>query len=371
MESSRRGRGRPRKVWTIPPLDACNAPSAASSPNTLNTETQTNEINLDDTELLLHFIQLTAQTVAGDAPPKDSMTHFWTKNVPRIGLAYPFVLHLMYALAAYHIAFLSFNEERKRHFKCLASKHVARGTAELARTTGTLDDNNCGAAYLGATLVCYCTFAAGPGSPEDLMICYLGDEQNARWINLVSGLRLIRGAFMPSVLFAGLMSPLGPLPGTPEKEVPRISLCTKLGQVPLQWQPALVGLRRFVARRQGMHVRVCLCSLDELVKLFEGVYGDESGHCKVSGDYQFVLGWLYRLDGEFIQALRSADTSALVILAHYAVLLKIMDGEWWLKGWAEHLCISIRDIPGDDVAPLMDWPMGRVFGSPLRQRTRK
>ncbi|KAJ6784500.1 hypothetical protein PWT90_03665 [Aphanocladium album] len=289
------------------------------------------------------------------------MTRFWARTVPRIGLSYPFVLHLIYAVAAYHIAFSSSDEQRKHHFKRLASKHLARGTAGLTCTTSAMNDGNCGAAYLGATLVCYCTFAAGPASPNDLMICKLGDEERTRWVNLVSGLRLIRAAFAPSVLFSGLMSPLGPSPETPAKKTPQEPLCKQLNQAPVQWQAALMDLKQFVTRRKGPHAQVCLRSVDELVKIFEGVYGDENGNCNVSQDYQFVLGWLYRLSDDFTWAVRSGTTSALAILAHFAALLKTMDWEWWLQGWAEHLCAAIGDIAGKSLGPIMDWPTDQIL----------
>lgn len=267
----------------------------------------------------------------------------------------------MYALAAYHSVLSSSDEERKQHFKDLAARHLARGTAGLTTTTTTLNDDNCGAAYLGATLVCYCTFAAGPVSSKDLMVCHLSDEHSDRWVNLVSGLRLIRQAFAPDVLFAGLMSPLGSSPDAPAKPTPREPLCKQLCKAPVQWEAALKGLRRFVALQDGENTKACLYSVDELVKVFEGVYGDSHGNCNVTEDYQFVLGWIYRMKTDFICAIQSGATVALAILAHFAVLLKTMDGEWWLKGWAEHLCIVIRDTAENSVGPLLDWPADQIF----------
>lgn len=367
-----RGRGRPRKDWTISPPDSHKESSRESlrlqatglEHGVISPSRGADELNLDDTELLLHFVQSTAQSIAGDESSDSKIALFWTTNVPRMGLSYPFVLHLMYALAAHHIAVASSHGERKEHYKRLAGKHLSRGTAALASATGNLDDSNCGAAYVGATLVCYCTFAAGPSAPEDLMVCYLGDEKSTRWTNLISGLRFIREAFAPNVLFAGLMSPLGPpdhSPGNAAKRTPLAPLCQNLRLAPVQWQTALTDLRRFVTRQDGNHVPVCLRAVDELATLFEGVYGDEAGQCNVSEDYQFVMGWVYRLDTKFTWAVRSGDAAALAILAHFAVLLKTMEMEWWLQGWAEHLCVAIRDMAGDDLGPLMDWPMHNIL----------
>jgi hypothetical protein len=232
------------------------------------------------------------------------MTQFWAHNAPRLGLCYPFLLHLIFATAAYHLALL--NPCRCRHYKRLADIHVAAGTADLTDVLANLSDSNCGAAYIGATLLCYCAFAAGPSGPDDLFLCHVGGAN--KWQNLVSGVRLVRESFQEDVLIAGLMSPMGPSK-SPEKEGEDLRpICAVLGFTRANWRDPISKLAQSVRQRDGPYARVCLHSLDELASIYEGVYGDELGNCNVSADRRFVLGWLYRLDSEFVVALQCSST---------------------------------------------------------------
>lgn len=352
-----KGRGRPRNNWSHL-LSHTQFQAAPRGPDVQHQ----NSLNIQDAELLLHFVQSTARTLAGnDSTPDSSISQFWTTNAPRIGISYPFVLHLIYSLTAYHISSqYPTGHERRQHYRDLASSHLSRGTAGLASTTSSLDKNNCGAAYLGATLLCYCTFAAGPSAPEDLMICHLGTHHNVRWVNLVSGLRLIRQAFGPQDLFSGLMSPLGPSIHNSDSHDSHVALCKELGTKRLSWESALSSLDCFVSSQRGPFSQCCRVELAELRKVFEGVYGDASGAYNVSTDYRHVLGWLYRLNGEYIRAVQDEDAAALVILAHFSVLLKVLKDEWWLHSWAKHICFGVGGIVKESV---MEWPTTQFLRS--------
>ncbi|EFY88831.1 C6 finger domain protein [Metarhizium acridum CQMa 102] len=343
-----RGRGRPRKDWLQLPPDP-------RVPDSRPTYRDDSPLNLGEAELLLHFTQVTAQSLAGDTDPKDQMVQFWARNVPRIGLSNPFVLNLMYATAAYHLAELSCNLDKKRHYKSMAESHWTKGTAVLSTVMGILDDSNCGAAYIGATLLCYCSFAAGPSGPGDLLVCDI-DGKN-RWRNLVSGVRLIRESFPEDILFAGLMKPLG---HSEPRETKRgaTAACAARGLPRISWHDAMASMRKLAERQDGPYALVCVQSLDELALIYEGVYGDESGERNVSEDRQFVLSWLYRLDSDFVEAVRCQDTVSLLVLAYFAVLLATMEGEWWLRGWAQHLITSINDIVGPTA---IQWPRNQVL----------
>jgi hypothetical protein len=237
---------------------------------------------------------------------------------------------------------------------------VAAGTADLTDVLANLSNSNCGAAYIGATLLCYCAFAAGPSGPDDLFLCHVGGAN--KWQNLVSGVRLVRESFQEDVLFAGLMSPMGPSK-SPEKEGEDLRpICAVLGFTRANWRDPISKLAQSVRQRDGPYARVCLHSLDELASIYEGVYGDELGNCNVSADRRFVLGWLYRLDSEFVVALQCSDTDGLIILAHFAVLLNTMEREWWLNGWAVHLVTSIKENVG---ANMIKWPLEQVLGRQL------
>ena len=165
----------------------------------------------------------------------------------------------------------------------------------------------------------------------------------------MSDLHLIRQAFGPEDLFSGLMSRLGPSPDEPGTDDGHVPTCRDLGRELLPWESALATLDCVMIRHEGQYTSCCLVELSELRKLFEGVYGDASGACNMSAGYRHVLGWLYRLNGQYIRAVQDGQVAALVILAYFSVLLKTLQDEGWLGGWAEHVRLVVGRIVKDPV----------------------
>lgn len=238
-------------------------------------------LNVADAELLFQFTSSTAISLAGssdggkytaEVDMNNPIVKFWTQNVPRIGLEHHYVLHLTYAVAAYHLAYLetakakekerekskstpntpgsnsytsihaegygaeSSSDAKRQYYVSLAERHVSAGLSEFTRLLPTLNDSNCGALYMAATLVCYYAFAAGPTGPGDFLICRDSDTrppfgsqgendindsiERLQWVSLIHGVRLIRWAVAPEILFSGLLAPLGPgIPGRPDRQL--------------------------------------------------------------------------------------------------------------------------------------------------------
>ena len=77
-----------------------------------------------------------------------------------------------------------------------------------------------------------------------------------------------------------------------------------------------------------------------------------------------VFSWVTRVPREYIQLVEAQDRDALVILAHYAVLLTRMDKVWWLEGLGSNFVIAIAMALGSEHWKLIEWPV-RVAGVDL------
>ena len=72
----------------------------------------------------------------------------------------------------------------------------------------------------------------------------------------------------------------------------------------------------------------------------------------------FVLGWLYKLDIEFVEALHRKEPFALIIMAFYTVLLGALEEEnWWVRGWADHILKVIKMTLPEDCVVWLAWPI--------------
>ncbi|KAK4044289.1 hypothetical protein C8A01DRAFT_12286 [Parachaetomium inaequale] len=406
--AARRGRGRPRKIWTgsVQSPNHCSAatgPSHIASPlsrrsptcSPLPVDVDPARIDLDNAELLLHFVTTTAETFAGGESP--GLNRFWTRNAPQIGLSHAFVLHLIFASAAFHLAYLAKEESEqglidinaqlpphsrgRAGYLFLAQQHLTAGASGFSRQLSRPGPDNCGALYLGAVLTSYCTFAAGPTSRDDLLVCTAdaGDTQDATaassssasWMPFVYGVRLMHQSFSPDVLFAGLMAPFrtGPVAGSLEEPV-----CVQNGFRRLDWEDALDGLREFIARSgvvpggetgTGSTTAVCFAALDAIIEIYAATYGRRSspdGDATYTGPSanQFVFGWLYRVEYEFVACVRRREPYALLVLAHYAVLLNgdTIQRGWFIKGWREHIIARVGEfLANGECSEWMRWPM--------------
>ncbi|KAK5652152.1 hypothetical protein OQA88_10794 [Cercophora sp. LCS_1] len=399
--AARRGRGRPRKTWIASQnASVAGSPStaaASSSPSAAATDiVEAAPINADHAELLAYFITTTAETLAGDG---SVMRAFWTRNALHVGLSHPFVLHLILASAAYHIAYLArkaaiddsgiLRPRGRCDYLSAAQRHLAAGLASFSAQLSCVRPENCGALYLAAVLTSYCTFAAGPTSRNDLLVCTadgdgdggdcaedsgaaVGNNNNnnsnnaSGWMPFVYGVRLMRQSFSPDVLFAGAMAPLGP---DPSVDAPQLTLNRPVyardGFPRLEWEAALDGLRAFLVVSDAAG---CLEALDDLIGIYAATYGRRVPGQEVSYDgpleNQFVFGWLYRTGSDFIARVRRREPPALLVLAHYAVLLggDAVRDEWFIEGWAMHMVTRVNELlaHNQSVAGWMRWPTEQV-----------
>jgi hypothetical protein len=310
-------------------------------------------LNVADVELLLHFSSSTAHTLAND-DNGGRIRKFWSSNVPQIGLTQHFILHLCFALSAYHLTHLRGLDSPTQQYLTLAKHHVSVGVAEFIQALSHMDNDTCGAIYLAAMLVCYCTFAAGPRSPDDLLVCNLNNDDPVSWLPLIHGVRSIRARFDSTVLFSGLMSPLGESTGPP---TPLRPTYLRAGTPRIDWEDALTQLRSFLASSEGPGDEVCLEAFDEVSAIYQATYGKRDGSFNVGLESQFVFGWLYRLRDDYVVRLRHKQPAALVILAYYSLLLKTVEDGWFVLDWTEHILLRLRESVEEELSVWLKWPM--------------
>ncbi|KAG7120401.1 hypothetical protein HYQ44_004897 [Verticillium longisporum] len=189
----------------------------------------------------------------------------------KVGLAHHFVLHLAMGLAGFHLAYLnSHDHDRQAHYLSAARCHVSSGLAEVARTLPNCDESNCGAVYLASLLVSYCSYAAGPSSPNDLFVCSVGDDTSQPRPALISGTRLLRESYRHDCLFSGLMEPFGP--ATHFSVDPRPTyLCHGFPRI--DWVRPFEELRELIGSLDGPNFSVYNQAVDGLEVVYDATYG--------------------------------------------------------------------------------------------------
>ncbi len=67
--------------------------------------------------------------------------------------------------------------------------------------------------------------------------------------------------------------------------------------------------------------------------------------------------WLWAVSDSLIPLLKVPMQEAVVIFAHFSILLKQYESQWWLRGWSEHLVSRAYDILDEEHRPWVAWPM--------------
>lgn len=72
--------------------------------------------------------------------------------------------------------------------------------------------------------------------------------------------------------------------------------------------------------------------------------------------------WPIDVHKQFIKMLTARHPVALVILAHYAALMRLRSDTWWLCKWPRVILQEVAELLGPDWDVHLQWPRQRVFG---------
>ena len=70
--------------------------------------------------------------------------------------------------------------------------------------------------------------------------------------------------------------------------------------------------------------------------------------------------WMYKIANEFFPLLRIPTQEAVAIFAHFCVLLKRLENQWWLNGWADHLISKAYHLLDDEHRLWIQWPIEEI-----------
>lgn len=81
----------------------------------------------------------------------------------------------------------------------------------------------------------------------------------------------------------------------------------------------------------------------------------------VSMSQRLATSWSVELDAGFHELLAKRNTVSLVVLAHYAALLSLGTGLWWVGRWPTLLLEQIENVLGEEWAEFLAWPRDVIF----------
>lgn len=301
-------------------------------------------ISLDDLQLFHHFIISTCRTISEDATGRD----LWRIHAAKWSLSFRSIQHLILALSSLHLS----HEEpsRRDEYVQKADDHFTFGLRSVTAVLADLDSQTCQQVYVSAVLICLVYFGRGPRIGEYLVF---SDHGPAEWRVLLNGVRLIVQSYRNEVFTGVLLLNSQP---TAHNISPMLSDETESHLSHLR------EVRRMVEREANSEGDIAMFNvvMDDLQSAVVEVNEKRSAQCSPVGLTQVLMGWVYRLPDDFVNQLERKESIPLIILAHWAMLLKHMQSVWYMKGWDKHVVRGVQVSLQSQFHHWIQWPMQQV-----------
>ncbi|KAF2466258.1 uncharacterized protein BDR25DRAFT_77007 [Lindgomyces ingoldianus] len=328
------------------PYARVSTPSSADGLNlnrsspTLGGQTQDYALNIPQLRLLHHFSTVTASTLTSNIEAQDVCR----SHIVKIAFNHPFLLHVILALAALHLSWL--NQALSQVYLVQAEKHHDAALAEFRSDVQDIDESNFQAVFCFAFILFpySCAVLIDPkNGPEYVLDTVL---QNLALTRRVPP--MVR-QFYSSMLD----SELGRL-------VPSDTQGIDFYQVPSD--RVLVSLWKFSELTSKLYPpdinEAYELAISTLEVLFS-VVKRQSERPSVS----LVKLWTHQVTPRFMELLSARQPGALIIFAHYAVLLKTCQHYWFMDGYAGQILQVADALIPEEWRSWLDWPKEQIRGS--------
>lgn len=370
---------------------ALSSSSAATptSPDELDTQQPLQLVHL---ELLHNYSTLTSLTLSGDPV----LRNVWRLNAPREGFKHDFVLRSIFALSALHMAMFATDPETKQQYLQRAQIEHSIALRETAAALRHASAANCSAVFISATLTFLYAWAC-PRQPGDIFLLSSSSSssssnQAADWVFLLRGIRTITEAWQVELLRGPFGSMMRSGRETIHSEDGKATLVASPAWQATAEHAQFSYLRRTVMRAASLQdAPIYGKYIDSLERGFAYTYrsmgaihpqggqgavtpstpsteggGASSAVSTVAGPAltSSVYYWLYCMENDFLDLIVQRRPLALVVFAHFVVLLRVLSGCWWMQGWTTHLMQEIWELLDEDHRLWICWPIEELGWRP-------
>lgn len=319
---------------------------------------------MKEMEALHHFTTITALTLGDQAYHQ----RVWQTVIPKLAFAHEFLMHGILAITALHMANLRPTEHNS--LSVMAANHQDLGLQGFRSELDNIGPHNCDALFAFSILIIfYIPASAGTMINNDkISSSFLNEHLFGAildWVRLIRGIQhvadrgrewLEHGPMEPLTVHSEWRREMEP---SDERSITEDQYLASLDQLWVGtakyseqereeaklYDRALKALRQAFARMSIAESTADLCAwctntksvpnIPRLIALFI---------------------WPLQMENEFFALLEQKQPIALVILAHYAVVLKRMHTLWWLKAAPVKMVTSIAALLPTKYYVWIDWP---------------
>ncbi|KAF4429137.1 Sterol uptake control protein 2 [Colletotrichum fructicola] len=301
---------------------------------------------ISDLELMHHYTSVSYRTFSHSSQAQKTLQY----DVPREALSYPFLLHQLLAFSAYHLAYLQ--PDCRHAYLMQAAQHQNDAINGMRGTLlGTISSTNCHALFASSIFLTLSAFATYP-SYEKYNPTFSPIDSMLDIFTLTDGMSVILRASDDDLRKGPLREIFIRGPGEPQTPEPSL-------------QPLFERLPRLSTRLA--EIGAMETSTEGKYTINNAVIALSEAIAKVSTmnamsapvEFRAVFLWPVLMSSDYLDMLRRRHPAALVVLAHYCVIINMAEPFcWFLNGWARALLSIISEqLMGTAWAELIMWPI--------------
>ena len=292
-----------------------------------------------DLVLFRHFAIFTSFSISNSR----ELQRLWQLAVPREAIPHDFLMHAILGVAAAHLAHLLPNSGHD--YEQRASIHRNRAMQSALPALAKVTPTNCHALFAFAGVTAFSMFAlpywahgCSNESPVDRMLIVFSLSRGPKiLLDKDNALEWIKGGEMQLML-----EPRG---RWLVKGKPRVHALPENIQVRFDNLMLLNELSQARSAEQGCYKT----AIQKLHQTFEALRG--------TADDTSVFVWVALVPDEYVRALRARKPMALIILAHWGVLLYQIRGQWWSGNRGAQMVEAIREELPAQWQSAIQWPI--------------
>ncbi|KAJ5273860.1 hypothetical protein N7478_008985 [Penicillium angulare] len=302
-------------------------------------------LNLHDLELMTQWCNTTYSSLSRN----ETTDQIWRNAVPQEALSHPFLMHGILALSALHLARMGPDASRRTAHLNRAVAHQNQALTLFRELLSDIQETNAKAMFAFASIVVVYTFGF-PHSPDvqDPWSCI---DDFHQVLVLTRGIQQVIKS--PTTLLKE--TSFAPIFNVDETRAP----------LPEETRTALFQLqeanRTCGAQDPNHETEIYAITIDKMADMLSWTYAGVTATV-VAGR------WAIGLPPRYLELLRERESFALVMLAHYGVLLQYLKHRWCFDEWCVRVAKAVWAILDDQWRPLIHWAMQEILGQNYLER---
>ncbi|KAJ3938282.1 uncharacterized protein N0V96_011527 [Colletotrichum fioriniae] len=272
---------------------------------------------ISDLELMHHYTSVSYRTFSHSSLAQKTLQY----DVPREALSYPFLLHQILAFSAYHLAYLQ--PDCRHAYLMQAAQHQNDAINGMRGTLlGTISSTNCHALFASSIFLTLSAFATYP-SYEKYNPSFSPIDSMLDIFTLTDGMSMILRASDEDL----------------RKVHCEKSLFAEIGLVEHEGKYAITNA--------VIALSECIAKVSTFNAMSAPI------------EFRAVFLWPILMTSDYLDMLRRRHPAAMVVLAHYCVIVHMAEPFcWFLNGWARSLISLIsQHLTATPWADLVAWPV--------------